>query len=500
MSTENNSPEFWWWYFPITGLEITDAAADLEHPLFKDATIISVAAMKSLIQADPSHHKEIKDMAINAFERECDSVLAIRHALFSESGEKETFLAQERSAEIMSGLLVFAFDEHGLSFGYGPSDLISYNASVYLSIREDGQRSLHRYSRKQPILFGRKNGTFTRKELAAKIGKSRFAILLNAIFETDVHIHESVRIAMLAASRRFATACYMNVGGEIVASTITCFELFLKQGINADKVVQARLEALIGFPQKQVARLYDCRNLWVHEGVPPEDEYVKKALFFVPTALLELIRIAQQAPKQTCLKSLIQYFDLHALIAGCEKEQPGVLHELYLHFDQLNPFQVAARRQRIYKTTLYILSETSAATCNWFYSTTAKESQPCLPLIEFAPSNVQAVANVLKIALYEQDKKSDYPSCDQKKLERNEKFSEILGCTCLRDLRRKSLQVEISLKSEFELKITRKGSSNKNQTELLRIEREKGILAVSKLIVSLANSLKNASTYIEHID
>lgn len=487
--------EFWWWYFPITGLSITDETPDLEHPLFKDASIISVAAMKSLIQNDPSHPQDLKNFAEDLFEKEADSVLAIKQALFTTDGEMETLRAQEKCAEIMSGLLLFALSEHGLKFGYGPSDLISHKASVYVSIRDDGQRSVHRYSRSQTILFGRQNGTYSRTDFKRKIEISRLSPLLKAIFESDSHLHASVRNAVLSATRRHATACYMNSPGDIVASSTTCFELFLKEDeVAADTVVQARLEALIGLPKRQVMRLYKCRNSWVHQGVPPMEKAVTDALVFVPEALLELINMAYLAPPQTSLKGLVQYFDLCALIERSDEARPGELEQLFHHFKDLDPFRTAERKHRKYNATIYILNDELAVSPNWFYSKKVRKSLPCLPLIEFSPKNAKDVTKALKTILYEQDKDFDDSEGHPIKLERNNRFSPIAGCTSIRDLRKNSLMVEIAHADDYELAITLRDAPDQTQPQLMKVDAEDGLSFVSRQIMALADSLKPATS------
>lgn len=345
-----STPFFVWWFFPISGLEITDS--NLTY-LVDDASVVSksfVAECLWVYSTNKIFPKSIaEDILLND---RVDSLVAIRRRYLG-TFKEEKRNAEQRFEEILAALVLFSLVKHGYSSAYCSTDFLRVNHFGSVGLRENSHHGATTSELRSKVLYHRKLDSLTAKELDCKLAKSELSDILGVLLIPELItrkyqrlvkeplVHNSVRRCIVLTAKRIMSALNTHSSSEVVAACITCFEILLSTTGVKDDDVQGRLEVLVGFSKSEIDRLYMARNEWVHRGVRCDDELERTALFFVVRTMQILLDLVFRLPVTISHGDILQWLDYHAFIRKRNNERPGRLEELANSLSMFDPFQIA---------------------------------------------------------------------------------------------------------------------------------------------------------------
>ncbi len=332
----------WWYFFPVTGLNIIDRKPSLDKPLFKDATLISKVSLRSLIKENkritPIEGKNIEKIIASD---EVNCFIAINIKLDEFDPNKVIDGVARRHLAIISALTIFTLVQSNYYKACRPTNTYSYTGLKTLALCENYSYWNAKFLRNQLIEFlPCYDEKYTIAKLRAAIKKSQLRKTLTIILQNDKNIHNSIKTAITSAVEHFANALYTNLAGEIIAATITCFEILLKINMAKDDDVRARLDVIAGLNKKRIANLYAARNKWVHQGIIPDKKLAHNTIYDFTIILEYFTDIVFKVPSLTEHEAILQWIDYHAFIRSKYKEMPGKLKSICTKLKKLDPFEI----------------------------------------------------------------------------------------------------------------------------------------------------------------
>lgn len=387
----------WWWFFPITGLSITDPAAHLAVPLFPNATLLSKRAMNSLVNGRTADiHPEVRDHWTNIA---ADSFVGVRKIVTTGRAEAEAQLAELRFRQIASALTIFTLTRSNYRATCAPTDVVSNKVFNSIALSNNGQWQ-GRFAIRAPVSLRRNLEELSLEQLLHEMQTHRFPLLLRMLTEDTDVVHESIKVSLRTAALRLCNAIYAGLPGDITLSAIAAFEILVEVGNVQDASVRERIDVLARFEPWKIDRLYAARNKWVHKAEVPTEEEVTDAII-IPLFAMEYLAelVINLAPANTTQYALIQWLDLHAFVRKKNRILPGALRELSSRLSQFDPFEIADRVGRPVRVGCFAVTHDSALLPTWIYSKTEGNCVPIAPLKEIDIRTARVLATALRAAM-----------------------------------------------------------------------------------------------------
>lgn len=339
---KKEKPRDWWWFSPITGLEITDETADLTNPIFENATIISADSLKQHFKGGDFKQPELILHHLNGRLKrgKQDAWVGVKRLLLPDKAAIEADLAMARFRIITAALSILCLQESKLRYSCCPTDEVSHRISDFIAT--DAQRERYVYEWKIPhiITFARAHWKLDRAELKRLISNSPLVSSISiATGFAEIRVDNSVSLSVASSLRRLANSLCSNQPGEMVLASWSVFEILLSSGdVSFEKVLRRSIALTKSIEIDEIKELYELRNKWVHRGQEPPLEAVREYLKCSLKLLASFSDLVLEAPNDTNKKTLLEWLDLNAFVNS--GQPPGRLAILHRHFSEKDPLAI----------------------------------------------------------------------------------------------------------------------------------------------------------------
>lgn len=318
----------WWLFYPLCGLDITDATHGLRKPLFGDVTLVSKRHLPAIIGLMPHHEgwreskakhdaSLVSHMQWMADDESAEAFLAVRRRGSGEdTGDDHEPLvaarARERVYEAASLLAVvtLASDDRQMTCGLAEQVYRRSERLVMLDL-EGGwyrlQSSVSPYSLFPP----EENRSLSRAALKRLLSRRPFTPLTDILLAKRSSLPDGLRRSIKQAVLRLADAIHGPTStAQLLNAVITLELLFRVNDQERYQVSTQRLVAFLGQPAAgrfEIKGIFDARHQYVHEGREVEQEHL--AYQAVVLALLCVVRYATAVAGFKSKQDFVGYLD-----------------------------------------------------------------------------------------------------------------------------------------------------------------------------------------------
>ena len=319
----------WWMFYPLCGIDVTDARHGLRKPLFGDVTLVSKRHLREVIALMPHHEgsqesKAKHDASLASYmkqmadEESAEAFLAVRRR---GSGDEESdhhepavvYEARERAYEVASLLAVVTLASDDTQMACGLAEQI-YRRPEHLAMLdiEGGWYSLRRSFVNPASLFTPEvDRSLSRAALKRLLLRRPFAPLTGVLLTKDSLLPDSLRRSIKQAVLRLADAIHGPTNtAQLLGAVITLELLFRVSDQERYQVNTQRLVAFLGKPAAdrfEIEEIFGARHKFVHEGREVGQEHL--AYQAVVLALLCLIRYATAVASFRSKQGFVGYLD-----------------------------------------------------------------------------------------------------------------------------------------------------------------------------------------------
>ncbi len=339
-----------WFLFPISGLGITDMDADLEHPIFKDSTLLSrrhipeivskIKAVKISRGMDP----RIAEVSTSQIARSLESAdtdpeqpmpleerprfqafIAVkrRGKMYTEgiSDPKTTEAAYLRAKEIASllALVFLAQNEKAQTCGLVEEMHIRRGAFFQFELIEGYSYSSHLGTSGSIIRSKHDELQTSRVQLLELLQSEQYKYLAPILLKESGDVDESLRTTIQQSALQLTAAIHSADASVRLLSAVTALEILLTFKTDEAQMgsiygnVERRLSGLLGrdcVTRYKASDVFKARHAYVHEGDILEVPFI--SMRAVGLALACLLRYAEAAPKFHHKKAFMTYLDFVA--------------------------------------------------------------------------------------------------------------------------------------------------------------------------------------------
>ncbi len=321
MSKKKTSPTTLWFLYPVFGLEITDKEDDLDSPMFEDATIISKRHLMKILKG----RSYIAEMFTTSSVKEnVYSFLAVRRTFRLPSKmidhdryDKESAIEEDASkrAHQLAALIGLSFLAEGrTSFSLAEHRYQAGRKCLVLNVKD---RSCSMTSKAKGLTLSSKpqKGNIlklTRNRLSGKFNRKPSKWLAEVLIPTKPRLGDSLTKAIVQSAIRLSIGTHVSLPSSQILAGVTGMELLVSEGNDKFKVVQNRVEALVGAnvaDKYGIDDIFKARNKYVHEG---EDLSLDSTSLSWNSALLGLVCLlnySKIAPMFPSKHDLVRYLD-----------------------------------------------------------------------------------------------------------------------------------------------------------------------------------------------
>lgn len=339
---KKEKPREWWWFSPITGLDITDKSADLPNPLFENATIISASSLRLHFKSGDFTQPELILHHLNGRLKngKQDAWIGVKRLLLPEKADEESALAIAHFRIITAALSILCLQESRFHYSCCPTDEVSHRISDFIATDAQSENYVYEWNTPQIITFARAHWKLDRAKLQRMITSSSLlsAISIATGFQ-GIKVDKSVSLPVAISLRRLASSLCSDQPGEMILASWSVFEILLSSGDASSEKVRSRVMALTkSIGADQIKELYDLRNKWVHRGQEPQKKIVRAYLKCSLELLAAFSDLALEAPNDTNKQTLLEWLDLNAFVNS--GQPPGRLAILHSHFSAKDPLAI----------------------------------------------------------------------------------------------------------------------------------------------------------------
>jgi hypothetical protein len=309
----------WWVFYPVKGLDITDEEADLDQPLFGDATVISKKHIRKLVpllrlneRGAPGHDHEADTILIiekNTFSTDFHSFIAVLRSGSRpptgnfEDDSKEPDLIEKKArprAKAVAALLALAFLANSKKWlTCGTVDQFNQKTRQFSMISFDEVSTVR--------VFGGEGNTRLIRAREDLLSLSRQEMLRQVTFGPAEHLgrllmsqKSDVSPSLLGAVME-AALCLTNAIHTVdppaqILLAVTTMEILMAEQGDSFESIQSRVMCLIGpenFEKYRAEEVFRARHLYVHRAQEPASiELPNRALALALSCLCEFTRIA----------------------------------------------------------------------------------------------------------------------------------------------------------------------------------------------------------------
>ncbi len=303
----------------MTGLKIVGEPSQPVILLFGDATVMSKDAVESALDVYPIQSLVSSQYAGDIlFGDHVDSVIAVR--MMHVDGTDADALAEARFEEVLTALILFSLDKHHFNSAYCASHAYDTKFFGTVSVCETTSQAGVSGETRDQVIFSPGLDTFTCSDLDSALKTCKLSSVIESILEPSQQsvstrsrliqraplFDETIRTALLLAGLRIVRVLKTQNPGDIVGAAVTCLEILLHTESVKDEKTLDRLDALVGFEEKHVQRIYRARNNWVHKGINCSSEDARLAIIMTVLTMRELAKLAKLAPAQVTHQALLQ--------------------------------------------------------------------------------------------------------------------------------------------------------------------------------------------------
>ena len=321
-----------WAFFPLKGLDVLNKTADLDRPMFGDATILSLAHIPSLLSllsksmkgsaaSDLSQTtKSILDY-VNSVE-EFQSFVVVRRtastpAPRSQSGplsQEQWFVSARRRACLIASLIslvLLARSKRGRTcglvehLGRSSENFFVMDFDVGTWAFQGGGGGGHMiYAREQTVRL-------TRAKLLAAVGAKSFRVLSSVCLLRRDKLPKSLGNSIAEATLTLGIAVHSEMPERRLLGAVTAMEILLSDDLGRYETTERHLEILVGEKSRHSFRakeVFRSRHAYVHRGQRISDPTLPLAA--TRLALLCLVRFAQCAPRFRSRTEMMDYLDM----------------------------------------------------------------------------------------------------------------------------------------------------------------------------------------------
>jgi len=318
----------WWTFYPLCGIEITDARHDLRRPLFGDVTLIAKRHLSKVIgslqldEDQPYDAKYLKRMAEDVermAERDsAQAFLAVRRrgVAFEDNDGEDTPLvheSRERAYEVAALLAVVTLANSRYQQGCGlgeqihrrPEDLAMFDVEQGgFWMRTSGRHALSWFS-------ATTDEKMSRAMLKRMLFRRPFRSLSEIMLTKRSTLPSSLRKSIKQAALRLADAIHSTTEtAQLLGAVIVLELLFNANDGEKYDVIQQRLSAFLGeedASQFEIEKIFKARHRYMHEGQEVTGERVPYHV--VVLALLCLLRYAEAVSGFKDKRDFAEYLD-----------------------------------------------------------------------------------------------------------------------------------------------------------------------------------------------
>lgn len=307
----------YWLLFPLTGIAVKDVEDDFSAPCFGDATLLSVEWIKQRAQEMLRDHSDETLLSATLLTQHTDALIAVRWEL-SEVGASPVSLGQDsgpaenRANEISSLLTLYEVLKSDFKRSAGLTSRLSTRQERNVAL-SDNQKSLHCiYEPRDHIDFFRNKEVINRSELLRELKSSALAPVFAILkFPKHQHVNDECRAALASAVKHLAAGLYVNEHNEVVANSVSCFDILLKSKSGAiERQIKRRLRVLTCSSNRQIISIYHARNNWIHEGKPVSASTAKNAVKFAINSIISFAHLLFEMPEGSDRSELLKLLDL----------------------------------------------------------------------------------------------------------------------------------------------------------------------------------------------
>lgn len=341
--------EPWWWLFPISGVTLEDEQLSLDEPITPDITIVRVADLVRFSKEKGLRQPESLQLALdqNDFIDNEQYFVAVKsfadHDMRIDTEAKR--IAEQKVDEFVSLLMLYEFFRNGIST-CGLTSKISDRKQCTVIISDKSNRWSKIDERKDPLIFPNSGGLGCKaSDLVNNLKESHISLIAEVLLNRDPY-HRRATTRLAQAVRALAHAMYTNGPGEIISGVWLMFEILLSENQESkDTVTKKRVSALTGMSVSDVhEQIYQPRNLWIHQWVPPESKQARGGLDFAIMALVNYARIMTTAAPQTSWHTIITWLDLRAIRNAFTQQEE--LDKLNFELEGIKLFSRMKRKPR----------------------------------------------------------------------------------------------------------------------------------------------------------